>query len=102
MPTRNLYPSKNIPIDMKVHPSILTALQKLGYGNVEVRNDTLHARRGADHLIIKLTRKGTVKKVSAHRDIPSRPSPLAHHRAVKGKVGSKLAREFRTLYRKLI
>lgn len=58
----NIYPSKNILIGMKkVDPPILTALQKLGYRKIEVRNDTLHARCGADHFIIKLTRKGTVK-----------------------------------------
>ena len=86
----------------KVDPPLLTALKKLGYRKIEVRNDTLHARRGADHLIIKLARKGTVKRVSAHRDVcTQQTSPFAHHRAVKGKVGSKLAKEFKTLYLEL-
>ena len=90
---------------MKVDPPILTALQKLGYRKIEFRNDVLHARRGADHLIIKLTKKGTVKRVSAHRDIYGEvgPSPLAYeHKTVRGKVGLKLAKEFRTLYRELL
>lgn len=85
---------------MKVHSLVLTTLNKLGYRKVEVRNDTLSARRGADHLIIKLTKKGKVKGISAHRDLPGRPLPFAYkHRTVKGKVGSKLAEEFKTLYR---
>lgn len=93
--------NKEVRIWRRLTPPILTALKKLGYRKIEVRNDTLHARRGADHLIIKLARKGTVKRVSAHRDTPSRPLPFANHRAVKGKIGSKLAKEFKTLYLKL-
>jgi len=92
----------NQEMSPKVDSLILTTLKRLGYRNMEVRKETLHARRGADHLIIKLTKKGGVKEVSAHRDTPGKALPFAYkHKTVKGEVGSKLAKEFKTIYRQV-
>ena len=81
----------------KVSEKVIKALDRLGYSERELRGGTLHARRGTDHLIIKLSKHGKVKSVKAHRDV--KRGVLFHtHKAIYGKIGRELEDEFKMAY----
>jgi hypothetical protein len=69
-------------MSLKVNPKILETLQKLGYRNVEIKNQRIYARRrGRDHLIIRLSKKGNPDfRVKAHQDFHTK-TILSHHYA---------------------
>jgi len=84
---------------LEISNRLNSALEKLGYRNRVLRGRTLHARRGRDHLIIKLSRHGKVESVKAHMDI-TRSGVIGprQHKAVYGKVSEELEAEFRMAY----
>jgi len=63
----------------KVDAAILKALQKLGYSEIKFKYNKIYARRNRDHLILKLSKKGTLgHKLKAHQDFPVDTPP--YHR----------------------
>jgi hypothetical protein len=85
----------------KVNPAVLDALGRLGYLNVEVKYGRVYARRGRDHLIIRLSKRGNPDfRLRAHQDIPSK-TLLSHHQADYSSE-KRLVKEFRRAFRETL
>ncbi len=70
----------NMKQPQKINPKVLVTLRQLGYFNLEVKNGRVYARRGRDHLIIRLNKKGNLDfRLRAHQDLQSKTLPSHHY-----------------------
>ncbi|HDQ05099.1 MAG TPA: hypothetical protein ENN36_00055 [Candidatus Bathyarchaeota archaeon] len=83
---------------MEVYPDqkVLKVLRQLGYSKFKIKYRKIHAKRGQDHILIKLNRNGMPRTdkpnlISAHQDIDTENPP--YHRA-DYKQEKKLVKEF--------
>lgn len=87
-----------VDASQKVNPIVLETLRQLGYSNVEVKNERVHARRGRNHIIIRLSKKGNPDfRLRAHQDLASRTLPSHHHADFSDE--KRLIREFWRAFR---
>lgn len=81
----------------KVNPLVPGALKKLGYGQIEIKYGRVYARRGVDHIIVRLAKNGNPDfRSHAHQDRLTGTLPTHHHADFTSE--KELLREF---YRKL-
>jgi hypothetical protein len=87
-----------VDVSQKFNPKILETLQGLGYSNVEIKNERVYARRGRDHIIIRLSKRGNPDfRIKAHQDFPTKSLP-SHHYAEFAEE-RRLIKEFRRAFR---
>lgn len=86
--------------EKKVRRDILATLRSLGY-TWEIKGEIISARRRNAHMLLRVTKSGKIKNISAHIDRPISIGALTLHKAVKNVEAELLIKEFKDAYRRI-